>query len=161
KADVVIACLEKRLSVVSQQIKNLKRPSVVIIEWLDPLMVAGHWVPEMVERAGGNMLLSKRGEKSVEVSWEQILQTNPDVLIIAPCGFSISRTMEEIVLISQREGFKNLKAYKEKNIFLMDGDAYLTRPGPRVVDGIEILVDIFYSQRGESRHSENDWRRLL
>ena len=120
-------------------------------------MVAGHWVPEMVEKAGGKMLLSRKGERSQEVSWNNILIADPEILVIAPCGFSIKRTLREMSLITEREGFTNLKAYKNNKIFLVDGDTYLTRPGPRIVDGVEILAEILFPKIFLRTYSQNAW----
>ena len=147
QARKVIKNLKNRLKIIDLRLKNLKnKPKVLVIEWLDPLMVAGHWVPQMVEMAGGEMLITKRGEKSRRINQAQ-LKINPDIVIIAPCGFDIKRTIKEKHLI--RKNFSK--------VYLMDGDSYLTRPGPRIVDGIEILSEILYPEIFSRKHSKVDW----
>ena len=130
--------LKDRIKNIELRVKNKKsKQRVLVVEWLDPLMVAGHWVPQMVEMAGGQMLITKRGEKSRRINQAQ-LPINPDIVIIAPCGFDIDRTLKEKELIQ-----KIVKLFNAK-VYLMDGNAYLTRPGPRVIDGIEILANILH-----------------
>ncbi len=155
-----IKSLQSRLSKVFQKIKGSKKPSVLIIEWFDPLMVAGHWVPEMVERAGGTMLIAKKKEPSQYIVWDEVLKLDPDIIIIAPCGFGINRTRDEISLITNKKGFKSLKAYQNKQIFLVDGNAYLTRPGPRIIDGVEILAEIFHPNIFPRTYPSSSWQQL-
>jgi iron complex transport system substrate-binding protein len=155
-----IKSLKSRLSIVSKKIVSVTKPSVLIIEWLDPLMIAGHWVPEMVERAGGKMLIAKKQEPSQYIVWDDLLRLNPDIIIIAPCGFDIKRTVDEIGLITNKKGFKNLKAVKNKQVFLIDGNAYLTRPGPRIVDGVEILAEIFHPHIFFRKYPASSWQTM-
>lgn len=153
-----INSLKSRLSIVSKKVKGLNKPFVLVIEWLDPIMIAGHWVPEMVEKAGGKMLVAKKKERSRYIDWEEVVKLDPDIIIIAPCGFDIKRTMDEISLITNKKDYKELKAYKNKQIFLVDGNAYLTRPGPRIIDGVEILSEIIHPQFFLRKHSTKDWQ---
>jgi len=117
-----------------------KKPRVLVIEWLDPIMVAGHWIPEMVERAGGKNLISNRGSMSKIVTLDQIVASKPDILVISPCGFDIKRIRQEMALVD-----KIIKAVNPGKWELIDGNAYMTRPGPRIVDGIEKLADVISS----------------
>ena len=117
-----------------------KKPRVLVIEWLDPIMVAGHWIPEMVERAGGKNLISNRGSMSKIVTLDQIVASKPDILVISPCGFDIKRIRQEMALVD-----KIVKAVNPGKWELIDGNAYMTRPGPRIVDGIEKLADVISS----------------
>lgn len=161
QAEKAISKLRKRLGSISNKLQYITtEPSVLIIEWLDPLMIAGHWVPEMVKKAGGMMPLAKPGEKSRKVSWEEILHIDPDIIIFAPCGFDIKRAFREADLITKRKGFTDLKAYKAGNIFFVDGNSYFTRPGPRIIDGIEILSEILYPSIFHRTHSIQSWRPL-
>lgn len=144
RSKIVVNTLKKRLKTLNSRfiIHNSKKPKVLIIEWLDPIMVAGHWVPEMVELAGGESTLST---------------LSPDILIIAPCGFDIQRTIQEkqfIQNVLDREYNGNVRVY------LVDGNAYMTRPGPRIIDGIEILSEILYPEIFPRKHTKNDWREL-
>jgi len=155
-----ISRLRERLKNVKLKTQVFRKPSVLVIEWLNPIMIAGHWVPEMVETTGGKMLVSKKGEKSKKISWDEILKLNPDVLIIAPCGFDIKRTKKELDLITKRKGFKNLKAVRNKKVFLVNGDLYLTRPGPKLVEGVEIIAQILYPQEFKRKYDKNSYQVL-
>lgn len=109
-------------------------------------MIAGHWVPEMVEKASGKALLSTAKQKSHSATREEILIANPDVLIIAPCGFDIKRTKQEINILTEKKSWSELKAVKTQRVYLVDGDAYLTRSGPGLVEEIQILAKIFHPE---------------
>lgn len=149
----IVQKLQKRIENCKLKIVNFKtRPRVLVIEWLDPVMVAGHWVPEMIEIAGGKMLITKAGEKSRRINQTQ-LKLNPDIVIIAPCGFDIKRTSKEKHLINQI--LRYVKNYPK--VYLVDGNSYMTRPGPRIIDGIEILSEILYPEIFSRKHSKVDW----
>ena len=115
------------------------RPRVACIEWLDPIFVAGHWVPEMVEMAGGTDGLGRAREKSIEVSWDAIRAYDPEVVVIAACGFDIARTRLEIHTLTDRPGWRDMTAVRDGRAFIADGGSYFSRPGPRVVHGLECL----------------------
>lgn len=144
KAEEAVAGFREILGEVEAKTKDVLRPSVVMIEWMEPIMIAGHWVPEMVEKAGGRILLSKPHQKSREASWQEILDANPDILILAPCGFDMHRTKKEIGVFEEKKGWSELKAVRNQTVYLVDGDAYLTRSGPRLVQGTQILAKIFH-----------------
>jgi iron complex transport system substrate-binding protein len=118
------------------------RPTVACIEWIEPLMISGNWVPEMVEIAGGKNILGVPGKHSPFIQWEDIQLHDPDIIIVMPCGFSIERTMKEIDLLFNQSGFAFLKAAKNNQIYIADGNQYFNRSGPRIVDSIEILAEI-------------------
>lgn len=156
KAREIIENLKKRLKVINSKLSTLtiKKPKVLVIEWLDPIMVVGHWVPQMVEMAGGEMLLSKRGEKSKYLSNEDIKRLNPDILVISPCGFDIDRTLKERFKINDlRLMIENKKA----KTYLIDGNVYMTRPGPRIINGIEILAEILHPKLFQKSYNQKDW----
>jgi iron complex transport system substrate-binding protein len=145
EASVLVAQLRSRLEAVLLQVAHAEtRPRVVCLEWLDPLFAAGHWVPEMVACAGGVDVLGAPGSPSVQITWEQVQATQPDVLVVMPCGFSIARTRQELNLLTKRTGWKKLPAVKHGRVFLVEAAAYFNRPGPRVIDGVEILAACFY-----------------
>ncbi len=159
-AQNLVTNLSQRISTVVKKVRNKQKPRALIIEWLEPLMVAGHWVPEMVELAGGLNLLTTKGAVSKTITWERVVKANPDILIIAPCGFDIVRTKKELGIILRRKGFENLKAARSNNIYLVDGNAYLTRPGPRIIDGVEIFAEIFHPESFVRRYSKKDWQKV-
>ncbi len=133
--------LRARLQAVLLQVAHAdKHPRVACLEWLDPLFSAGHWVPEMVACAGGVDVMGTPGSPSVQITWEQVQAAKPDVLIIMPCGFSIARTKQEMSRLTKRTGWKKLPAVKNGAVFLVDGSSYFNRPGPRLIDGIEMLA---------------------
>lgn len=145
EASALVEQLRARLQAVLLQVAHAEtRPRVVCLEWLDPLFAAGHWVPEMVACAGGVDVLGTPGSPSVQITWEQVQAARPDVLVIMPCGFSIARTKQEMNRLTRRTGWKKLPAVKNGAVFLVDAAAYFSRPGPRLIDGVEILAACLY-----------------
>jgi iron complex transport system substrate-binding protein len=116
------------------------RPRVVCIEWTDPLMVGGHWVPEMVRLAGGIDVLGEEGAPSRYVSWEEVVAAQPEVMILMPCGYDLSRTLELVPEVTSRPGFDALDCATSGRVLVVDGSAYFSRPGPRIVHGLELLA---------------------
>lgn len=121
-----------------------KRPKVVCLEWLDPLMTAGNWIPDLVELAGGTNLMSSNGVHSPWVDWAAVLKADPDVIVVMPCGFDIARTRRELATLTALPGWSELRAVKGKRVFVVDGDAFFNRPGPRLVDSVEMLAEMFH-----------------
>lgn len=119
-------------------------PKVVCLEWLDPLYVGGHWVPEMVTRAGGQDMLGHAGARSRKVTWDQILAAEPDVLVLMPCSFSAERTLREIGLVTDRPGWERLPAVRSGRVFAVDSSSFFSRPSPRLVEGVAMLAAIFH-----------------
>lgn len=143
--------LRARLHAVLLQVAHAeKHPRVACLEWLDPLFAAGHWVPEMVACAGGVDVLGASGSPSEQITWEQVQEAKPDVLIIMPCGFSIARTKQEMSRLTKRPGWKKLPAVKHGAVFLADASSYFNRPGPRLIDGIEMLAACFHPSSGQT-----------
>ncbi len=118
------------------------RPRVACLEWLDPIFSAGHWVPEMVELAGGINGLAQRGETSVQILWDRVVEFNPDVLVLMPCGFDVERTLKEANPLRELPGWGQLPAVRNRRAFAVNGNAYFSRPGPRLIDGLEVLSRI-------------------
>ncbi len=145
KAQQVVAQLRRRVERVRAKAQEIAHhPKVCCIEWLEPLMVGGHWVPQMVEYAGGEDWLGETGRPSRYADWEEIQTYNPDFLVLMPCGFSIERTLQEINLLTELDGWEELSAVKESQVFLVEASAYFNRPGPRIVTGLEILAEIIH-----------------
>lgn len=133
--------LQARLSATRTRVSEAgHRPKVACLEWLDPLYVAGHWVPEMVQWAGGQNLLGSAGAPSRTVTWEEVCAGAPEVLILMPCGYSIDRTLQELGRVTSRPGWHALPAVQSERVFIVDAAAFFSRPGPRLVDGVEILA---------------------
>ena len=154
--------LQRRVKQVCQLGEKLGslRPRVVGIEWLDPIMVSGNWIPEMIELCGGEVVLAKAGEHSPYTSWEQVRAVQPDVVLIMPCGFDLTRTMSELDVLTSLPGWNETPAAKANRIFAVDGNAYFNRSGPRMVDSLEVLA-AFVQDRPMDVHIPADvWRRL-
>ncbi len=145
---------------ISQAVKNQKKPDVVSIEWLDPLMTGGNWMPELVEIAGGNNLLSEPGKHSPWIEWEKIKKADPDILLILPCGFTISKTLTELNTLIDLDGWGDLKAVRNDNVYLLDGNHYFNRPGPRIIDSAEILAEILHPSIFKNKYQNKGWVRL-
>ena len=140
RANQVIATLEGRIERVRSRADCVEeRPRALCLEWLEPLFLAGHWVPEMVEIAGGEAW-GDIGEPSYEVLWEEVERFNPEVIMLMPCGFDAQRTAQELELLAEHEGWHELAAVKRDQVYLVHGSFYFSRPGPRVVTGLEILA---------------------
>lgn len=137
------------------------RPAVAVVEWIEPLMSAGNWMPELVEIAGGTMLFGQAGVHSPALAWEDLVAANPDVLVVSPCGFAIERTLEELHLLTERPEWPGLAAVRQGRVHVADGNAYLHRPGPRLVESLEILVEICHPETFRFGHEGRGWRRLI
>jgi iron complex transport system substrate-binding protein len=136
-----------------------KRPSVVCLEWLDPIMAAGNWVPEVVDLAGGWNLQGVAGQHSDWLSWDALVKSDPDIVVLMPCGFSLARTQSEAGVLTKRSEWRQLRAVRQGAVYAVDGSQYFNRPGPRLVDSIELLAEILQPGLFPKRH-EAAWRRL-
>lgn len=122
------------------------RPRVVCLEWFEPLYTAGHWVPEMVALAGGYDALGKQAEPSAKIEWSQVIEARPEVILLMPCGFDVRRTVKESTPLRKLPGWQQLAAVKSGNVYALNGSAYFSRPGPRLVNGLEILSRIIHPE---------------
>ena len=139
-------------------LKNL--PGVACIEWLEPLMAAGNWVPELVEFAGGRNLFGKTGVHSPWLEWSKLKEKDPAYLILMPCGFGIQRTRTELAAVEKLDGWKGLRAVRRGQVFIADGNHYFNRPGPRLVDSLEILAEIIHPSLFTAKHAGTGWQKL-
>jgi iron complex transport system substrate-binding protein len=124
-------------------------PRVACIEWIEPLMAAGNWTPELIELAGGVNLFGEAGKHSPWMTWEELKAADPDVVLIAPCGFDLPRTAEEMHWLSDRPDWRDLRAVRSGRVYLADGNEYFNRPGPRVVETLQIITEILRFDRSE------------
>ncbi len=158
EGEILLENLLERIELIKHKLKFFPdKPKVACIEWLSPIMVSGNWIPEMVEIAGGNSILAENGKHSPFVKWQQILDENPDIMVIMPCGFSIQRTLQEISCLTTQQDWHNLKAVKNNQIYIADGNAYFNRSGPRAVDSIEILAEIINPKYFSFGYEGNGW----
>lgn len=144
RATAYVAELRARVAAVRARVAGRPRPRVLALEWLDPPFVPGHWVPEMIEIAGGVTLQSEAGTRSAQVSWLDLERSDPDVLVIMPCGFGLDASRVEAVRHAERLGHVASRAIAAGRAFAVDGSSYFNRSGPRVVDGIEILAALLH-----------------
>ncbi|HXK27995.1 MAG TPA: cobalamin-binding protein [Candidatus Binatia bacterium] len=155
-----IGAATERLSVAEKLVQGLQqridrvdhaspayRPRVVCLEWYEPLYAAGHWAPEMVELAGGQDMLGRKGEPSSKVEWRDVVAARPEVILLMPCGFDVRRTVKEATLLRRREGWNDLPAVRAGKVFAVNGNAYFSRPGPRLIDGLEILAQLICPEK--------------
>jgi iron complex transport system substrate-binding protein len=143
RAEREIAGLQSRVAAVAERtarIRESSRPRVVLLEWIDPLFTSGHWTPELVQLAGGREMVGVAGERSRSLDWKEIVAAAPEVLIIACCGFDIARTLDDLPILRGYPGWASLPCVQSKRVFVCDGSAYFNRPGPRLVDALEILA---------------------
>jgi iron complex transport system substrate-binding protein len=146
EAEAVIASGRARLEKVAALTRGASpRPRVFFMEWVDPIYCSGHWVPEMVELAGGIDGLSRNGGDSVQVTWEDILNWAPEVLIVSPCGFNLAKAAEQARHLFTRAGWNDLPAGRQNRVYAVDANSYFARPGPRVIEGVELLAHLIHS----------------
>lgn len=144
----LVESLRDRLGAVEAQVQARREaghrsPRVVGLEWLDPPFAVGHWVPEQIRRAGGWDLLGTDGDRSVQTTWEAVEDVDPEMLLLMPCGYHLAETVAEWAATPRPPGYDEIVAVRREQIFALDGSAYFSRPGPRVIDGIELLAEIF------------------
>lgn len=145
-ASALVETLQTRIDTVTEHAAKARgRPRTLCLEWLEPPFAAGHWVPEMVSLAGGEDAFGKAGEKSMRLDPKAIQTHAPEAIVLMPCGFHMDRTRKEAALAGEIPGWRDLPAVRRDRAWLVDGSSYFSRPGPRVVDGLEILAHILHS----------------
>jgi iron complex transport system substrate-binding protein len=138
--------MERRIEDVTERVRGLNRPTALLMEWAEPIYNAGHWNPELIALAGGAPVLSPPGESSVRVPWEDLRAADPDLLVVACCGHGLERTRADIPMLEALPGWKELRAVRSRRVHLADGSAYFSRPGPRIVDSLEMLATLIHPQ---------------
>ena len=150
KADEIIKSLEQRIEKIKKN-ENDNKPKVLVIEWIEPFFTAGHWIPEMVEIAGGINLISKSGERSRRIGFEEIKKCEPEIIIVMPCGFDTSRTISEYnKILKQNKKWCSLKAVKNNHVFAVDANSFFSKPSIRTIEGLEILAKIIQPKKFEN-----------
>jgi iron complex transport system substrate-binding protein len=147
RAREVIENLEARIDAVERRAGATEtRPRVAVLDWLDPVMVAGHWIPGMVDLAGGRYGLAERGARSRPREWDEIRAYDPEVLVAAPCGFELDQTARNLSDLTDREGWGEVTAVREGAAYAVDGHHYVNRPGPRLIDTLEFLAGVVHPE---------------
>jgi iron complex transport system substrate-binding protein len=161
RAEALLEELEERINIIRHKLKFIEQiPSVICIEWLSPLMLAGNWTPGLCTIAGGRAVLVEEGKHSPFIDFENIRAENPDIIVIMPCGFSLGQTLKEISLLLELPGWPELAAVKNNRVYVTDGNQYFNRPGPRIVDSIEILAEIIHPKQFVFGYEGTGWIRF-
>jgi iron complex transport system substrate-binding protein len=159
--ETLVQQLQERVDAIAVKANALAhRPTVACLEWLDPLMAAGNWVPELVDLAGGRNLFGAVGKHSPWMTWEDLIERDPDVIIALPCGFDLARTRAEMRTLQEHPAWENLSAVRKRRVFVTDGNQYFNRPGPRLVESLEILAEILHPTHYGFRHEAEGWERF-
>ena len=162
EAESLVAGLSKRLARMADRAAAAShRPSVACIEWIEPLMAAGNWVPELVAMAGGRGLFGIAGRHSAWIYWDDLVDADPEVIVVMPCGFDIARSRAEIGALSGQPEWNDLQAVKAGRVFIVDGNQYFNRPGPRLVESGEILAELFHPDLFPPHYRGSGWVPLL
>jgi iron complex transport system substrate-binding protein len=161
----VVGGLRERLGLVEARVATRRAagrsaPRVVGLEWLDPPFAVGHWVPEQIRRAGAWDLLGAEGDRSVETSWAAVADVDPELLVLMPCGFHLEDGLAAWRRTPRPDGWADLAAVRDGGVFLVDGSAYFSRPGPRVIDGVELLAELFDPEASAGSAPFGSWTRV-
>ena len=158
RGTALVAELKARMAAVAEVAQaQTARPSLAYIEWVDPLMAGGNWMPELIEMAGGENLFGVAGEHSPWITWDELAEADPDVILVEPCGFDIERTREDVATVVDKPEWRSLRAVREGAVYLADGHQYFNRPGPRLVESLEIIAEILHPRTFQPRHKGRGW----
>jgi iron complex transport system substrate-binding protein len=161
QAESLVQELEVRIDALRDQTaRAASRPRVACLEWFDPIYIAGHWVPEMVQIAGGKDILGTAGEPSAKIEWDALIASRPEILILMPCGFDLERAVRESSLLKNRADWQTLPAVRDGRVFAVSGTDYFSRPGPRLVDGLEILSQVIHPELSPATISSDLVKRV-
>ena len=160
EAQGVAMTLEQKVAAIEMKVANARRPRVLCLEWMDPLYVAGHWVPEMVAKSGAEDVLGRAGEPSFRVTAEQIADTGAEIVVVMPCGYGIDRASAEFSFERLPRSWSKLPAICNRRVFAVDANSYFSRPGPRLGDGVALLAHLFHPEIVELSVPEIAFRPL-
>jgi iron complex transport system substrate-binding protein len=154
----LVAQMRTRIQAVTDEVQDKPAPTVVMLEWMDPIFSMGNWGPELVDAANGKVLIGQKGQFSRAISWDEVRQADPDFLIIAPCGFGIDRTLRELPLLEALPGWSELKSVRAGRVAVADGNLYFNRSGTTIVETVEIIAEILHGYRGAEKRHAGAWR---
>ena len=161
RGEQLVSEIKNRMNAIEVQAGKLDhRPRIVCVEWIDPLMAAGNWMPELVAMAAGENVFGKSGLTSPWLTWEALIQADPDVILILPCGYDIDESRRNMSVLTSHIEWPNLKAVKMDKVFIADGNHYFNRPGPRLAESLEILAEILHPEQFCFNHRGIGWERL-
>ena len=147
KAAEITEGLTARIEAVAERAKDVdKQPSVLHVEWADPVMCGGHWVPEMVDLAGGTNSFGDKDTGTLKLDWDEVVARQPEVIIMMQCGFDVKRALEDMPIMTAKDGWASLPAVKNNRVYVIDAGAYTSRSGPRLVTGLEIMAEMIHPE---------------
>ena len=161
KALSLVQQLKLRIQKLKSLTKDFDTASVVCIEWIEPLMAAGNWVPELIKLANGISLVGSRGEHSPWIDIKKVVDQNPDKIIIMPCGYNIEKTESEMSNLTKAKEWNSLRAVQNNQVYITDGNQYFNRPGPRLIDSLEILIEIIHNKKYNFGHENIGWKKYF
>ncbi|RZP21749.1 cobalamin-binding protein [bacterium] len=160
KGKELVELIKAKIDSTEKIVYQKSSPSVATIEWIDPLMAAGNWVPQLIRVAGGKNLFGEAGKHSPWMKYNDLVEQDPEIIIVMPCGYDIKKTLIEIKTLESKKGWGSLKAVRNRNVYITDGNQFFNRPGPRIIESLEILLEIIHSDFSESKHIDSGWIKL-
>jgi iron complex transport system substrate-binding protein len=155
--EALVGDMQRRLDAVRAQVAGRARPRVAFVEWVEPLMAGGNWMPELIEIAGGHNLFGEAGKHSDWMQWDALAAADPDAIVVAPCGYGLERCLQELPLLEAKPGWAGLSAVRNGRVTFADGNAYFNRPGPRLADSAELLAQMLHPEVAGAKHEGTAW----
>ena len=153
----LIEFMKYRIRTLKKSYDDKSELTVAAIEWIDPLMAAGNWVPELIEMAGGINLFGEAGKHSPWMEYKDLIEKDPQTIIIMPCGYNIQKSIFEITSLIKQKGWQKINAVRNDKVYITDGNQYFNRPGPRIIESLEILIEIFHDDKTNFKHLDSGW----
>lgn len=160
KGKELVESIKAKIDNTEKIVYQKSSPSIAAIEWIDPLMAAGNWVPQLIKVAGGKNLFGEAGKHSPWMKYNDLVEQDPEIIIVMPCGYDIKKSLIEIKTLESKKGWGSLKAVRNRNVYITDGNQFFNRPGPRIIESLEILLEIIHSDFSESKHIDSGWIKL-
>jgi iron complex transport system substrate-binding protein len=160
QAQALVQYYQQRLERLRALTAERRKPRVTVLEWLDPLMAAGNWTPELIAYAGGECVFGEIGQHSPWLTWEELQAADPDVLVLSPCGFTLERTLQDLPLLQQHAAWRSLRAAQQGRVYAIDGNSYLNRSGPRLVESAELLARVLWGDTLAINPDAQAWRHI-
>ena len=160
KGKELVELIKAKIDSTEKIVYQKSSPSVATIEWIDPLMAAGNWLPQLIRVAGGKNLFGEAGKHSPWMKYNDLVEQDPEIIIVMPCGYDIKKSLIEIKTLESKKGWGSLKAVRNRNVYITDGNQFFNRPGPRIIESLEILLEIIHSDFSKSKHIDSGWIKL-
>jgi len=158
--DLVLQCKTRMQDISKKALALPETPSVLCVEWFDPLMMAANWIPEFIDMLGGKNLFGKAGEHAPRTTWQDVAASDPDIVVLMPCGWDMERSKKESVVLTERPEWQSLRAVRAGRVYLTESNQFFNRPGPRLVESLEILAEIMYPGFFSFGHEGKDWKKF-